>query len=63
MTPMTSAPSSTSPGWYPDPGGRGQRYWDGHGWTRMRRPANRSTGTSSGGWVGLSGRPRSTGGY
>lgn len=26
----------TPAGWYPDPGGRGQRYFDGAGWTEHR---------------------------
>jgi Protein of unknown function (DUF2510) len=25
------------PGWYPDPSGPGQRYWDGAGWTQWAR--------------------------
>jgi hypothetical protein len=25
-------------GWYPDPGGEGQRYWTGAAWTEQRRP-------------------------
>lgn len=25
------------PGWYPDPRGPGERYWDGHGWTDKTR--------------------------
>jgi len=29
---MTDAPTPT-PGWYPDPDGPGQRYWDGGSWT------------------------------
>ncbi len=63
MTPPTSGSSNPSPGWYPDPRGRGQRYWDGHGWTRMRRVNPRTVHTGGGAWVGLSGRPRSFGGY
>lgn len=27
------------PGWYPDPQGGGQRYWDGDQWTEQRAPA------------------------
>lgn len=27
------AQPQTPPGWYPDPQGRGQRYWDGNRWT------------------------------
>jgi hypothetical protein len=26
----------TAPGWYPDPGGQGQRYYDGTAWTEQR---------------------------
>jgi len=26
-------------GWYPDPAGQGQRYWDGSGWTTHTAPA------------------------
>lgn len=26
------------PGWYRDPKGPGERYWDGHGWTDQTRP-------------------------
>jgi uncharacterized protein DUF2510 len=29
----THGPTYTPPGWYPDPGGPGQRYWDGATWT------------------------------
>jgi hypothetical protein len=29
----------TAPGWYPDPGGQGQRYHDGTAWTEQRAPA------------------------
>jgi hypothetical protein len=28
-----SGPQQTPPGWYPDPQGGGQRYWDGYQWT------------------------------
>ncbi|AGI12983.1 hypothetical protein PBI_BUTTERS_36 [Mycobacterium phage Butters] len=31
---MTEVP----PGWYPDPEGGGQRYWDGRQWTSHRAP-------------------------
>lgn len=35
---MTSLPPPTTApaGWYPDPAGPGQRYFDGHGWTGQR---------------------------
>jgi hypothetical protein len=26
-------PSAVPPGWFPDPGGQGLRYWDGLRWT------------------------------
>ena len=29
----------TPPGWYNDPQGQGQRYWDGNQWTEQRAPA------------------------
>ena len=32
-------PQQTPPGWYPDPQGAGQRYWDGRQWTEQRAPA------------------------
>lgn len=39
---MASAPtpygSPPPPGWYPDPGGQGQRYWDGRQWTQHLGP-------------------------
>ncbi len=42
---MTAAPVSGAPdapttpaGWYPDQSGRGQRYWDGKGWTDHTQP-------------------------
>ncbi len=63
MPPTQTASSHSAPGWYPDPRGRGQRYWDGQGWTRMRRVSPRNTSTGGGAWVGMNGRPRSTGGY
>jgi len=63
MPPTQTASSHGAPGWYPDPRGRGQRYWDGQGWTRMRRISPRTTSHGGGAWVGLNGRPRSTGGY
>ena len=30
---------SAEPGWYPDPDGRGERYWSGDQWTEQIRPA------------------------
>lgn len=35
MSPMTVM-QAPSPGWYPDPSGAGQRYYDGTGWTGYR---------------------------
>ncbi len=32
------APSTPPPGWYPDPSGAGQRYWDGTAWTEHTAP-------------------------
>lgn len=32
------APMGPPPGWYPDPSGIGQRYWDGAAWTPWRHP-------------------------
>ena len=29
---------SAEPGWYPDPDGRGERYWSGDQWTEHARP-------------------------
>ena len=38
---MTSGPTGQgpAPGWYSDPQGPGQRYWDGTQWTEHRAPA------------------------
>lgn len=30
-----AAPQLPAPGWYPDPAGAGQRWWDGEGWTEQ----------------------------
>lgn len=44
MTPQPPPPSQPvnqglpPPGWYPDPGGAGMRYWDGTGWTQHVAP-------------------------
>lgn len=65
MNPPSNITSSNAPGWYPDPHGRGKRYWDGRSWTGMTR---RDTGTRTrsrdhGGWVQISGSCSSVGGY
>ncbi len=31
----TAAPQLPAPGWYPDPAGAGQRWWDGERWTEQ----------------------------
>ncbi|MBY0287492.1 MAG: DUF4352 domain-containing protein [Mycobacteriaceae bacterium] len=38
------APSPV-PGWYPDPGGQGQRYWNGTEWTQHQAPAVKKSST------------------
>lgn len=38
------------PGWYPDPGGAGSRFWDGGAWTD-RVVADRPAGRGVPGWV------------
>ena len=37
---MGSPPTVTPPGWYPDPGGVGLRWWDGWAWTEFAVPRN-----------------------
>ncbi len=32
---MTQPPTQTPPGWYPDPSGAGQRWWDGNQWGQL----------------------------
>ena len=34
--PPAAAPPAMPAGWYSDPEGEGQRYWDGHNWTKHR---------------------------
>ena len=36
---MATGGGQTPPGWYRDPHGAGQRYWDGQQWTEQRAPA------------------------
>lgn len=31
--PVAALPAAPLPGWYPNPNGPGQRYWNGHAWT------------------------------
>ncbi|HYI38089.1 MAG TPA: DUF2510 domain-containing protein [Thermoleophilaceae bacterium] len=60
----SSTPSDRTPGWHPDPSGRGQRYWDGHQWRGMIRTTAAQRRASGGGaWVRLSGSTSSTPGY
>lgn len=35
---MSGRGDMTPPGWYADPDGSGERYWDGASWTDVRRP-------------------------
>jgi Protein of unknown function (DUF2510) len=37
MAPEGSSPAEIPAGWYPDPNGRGERYWDGGRWTEQLR--------------------------
>ncbi len=41
--PITGPPPQMPPGWYRDPHGYGQRYWDGTGWTAQTAPLPRGT--------------------
>jgi hypothetical protein len=34
-----AATASPAPGWYPDPNGQGQRYWDGNAWSDHTAPS------------------------
>nr|WP_232073694.1 DUF2510 domain-containing protein [Mycobacterium stomatepiae] len=36
--PAPPRPAGPAPGWYPNPGGPGQRYWDGVTWTHWTHP-------------------------
>jgi hypothetical protein len=35
--PSVAVRAAIPAGWYPDPGGRGQRWWDGYAWTEQAR--------------------------
>jgi hypothetical protein len=35
-----NVPPRQPPGWYPDPSGTGQRYWDGNAWTSQFTPGS-----------------------
>jgi hypothetical protein len=37
---MTGAVPPSPPGWYPDPGNDGLRWWDGSRWTEHRNPGS-----------------------
>ncbi len=65
MNAPSGSSSSSPPGWYPDPAGRGKRYWDGRAWTGMtRRPAaSRTRNRGNGAWVEITGNVSSFGGY
>lgn len=66
MTPTTFiAPPHSAPGWYADPDGRGQRYWNGRAWMGIKRIPRASAASRSGGggWVSLSGACCSPIGY
>jgi len=41
----------SAPGWYPDPGGQGQRYFDGTNWTDQRAPAPPAPPQKSRAWL------------
>ena len=52
-----SPPTTTPPGWYADPQGYGQRYWDGAAWTPnvapLYGPPPASKGdAATGDWIG-----------
>lgn len=40
-----------APGWYPDPDGDGERFWDGYVWTAKWRPQGRHQRHSMRGWM------------
>jgi hypothetical protein len=48
-------PITSPPGWYPDPAGYGQRYWDGRVWSNHVAPLPApppERGAPAGDWVG-----------
>jgi hypothetical protein len=52
-----SPPTTTPPGWYADPQGYGQRYWDGSAWTPNVAPLyvpppQSKSEAASGDWIG-----------
>lgn len=66
MPPTTCiSPAHSAPGWYADPDGHGQRYWNGQSWMSMKRIPRASAASKSAdcGWVSLSGACRSPVGY
>lgn len=53
MSASTPPPPEAVPaGWYPDPEGRGQRYWDGSNWTNNLAPGAQEKSARAGDWVG-----------
>ncbi len=59
MSENPAAPPVVAPaGWYPDPQGYGQRYWDGQGWTHNFAPSATPSATRpgsvarTGDWIG-----------
>jgi len=44
---MASGETSPPPGWYPDPGGTGHRWWDGAGWTSHQHVAESTPAQST----------------
>ena len=57
MTYSPPPPESVPAGWYPDPEGRGQRYWDGSVWTEHIAPSSQPATVpvkqaSAGDWIG-----------
>jgi hypothetical protein len=49
----TAPPFNATPaGWYADPEGRGQRYWDGANWTDQLAPPARELKPAVGDWIG-----------